>query len=1331
MLLENSLYTDQAGRDALVKDKKRAMDALCFSLLGFLGCYQLAQNRAFLKTYQQTEGQLRLNAISDTNHDVSLSVKLAAEAQAIPQAAAMNVTKLLYKIKSKQIRGPLDEKLIRDVIATLKIGSHRPDTMVFSVVSQFEDGSIGLGQLAHKLYNLSKVKQFQSVSGEFRQLVMKGQYQELFAKIAPTTGSAPVSAPVTVTSSAPKHVAPVVSAPVPVQAPKMSLQSGGFQNCPDSLLEPFFKEMLTQYSWTPAVLRDNVVRFCKKNSIILDLTAPQFAAAAANQSLQKFMVERFEKKDYGWAGTVSNYPKWIAGMDGSGMVQQIQRLVYLNWYGKNRHLFLEGKFEEFDSAMGPMPNRSDYQKTYFIDDYNDEFIRKILSPELFWPALERLKDKFIAILDRAAFTIETAAGSSKRALQSPHMSLTPEVWTTLALARRNSSYWRAKSAFCAGYENMDLPTLFSKAFGLENSNVAVKKETGGQAIIMTAKLDYFKTNPRLHKAAEILENVGQLKFIDITDAFSTMTDLALKWYKANANQYGFFQKMATTALDSFGNYDIIHTEKFVEWTADQIESGKIGFNVFYASALPDGDYTPDACQYCWNTYVEFANKYPHSITFTNWLAMVAWLNRQEKHTKDPSAWTELRGIFINSARYFKDADVDQGFASGSLSAKPEYMFDVIDATIKAGKWKFPQLGIKAWNQLMMHGPKNDTFYNTWNFDEATASALYSGYQSSGFRDQLMIRYPGLRNARLQAWMNRAKQRPNEWVFALRTFLREEYGWALEENMLQPDVKAFLMDCIAHIDTARVQYSELTSGGRTLKPWIDKPIREGLLKVVHATTSMTTVANAQSLMDKNDFNAYVTKKSIQDFANDIVVNGTSDATNLCDILNKIAHHPNNYNVQVLLRFAYAMHKNVKEIRAAGTAQYANAAYESVCEALNSLMASGRADEVDQVYDALSFAPDLRTKILDWFRKSAVLKNALDSVKEDAVKSLVPVDQKRMNQLMKFNNIKFPAVMRKTKDTKLSDIIKTHATFDLEPLAITEDKLDEKALKRRTAEYDAFNKYRHGNIGVKFLRSFHVAIPSQIAANKVWDDAHPTAERMDPVFHGTGSVAATFVLRYGFAVISATDASVVGRMLGNGIYFSNVLDKCGQYVSDGGYSRGKGTKGYIFQMKANLGAYGTDYKSQGQGLVSPEWCVFHPNDQLNIYKAHFVELVDKNEIDFIKAETSLNENFFKVEQFKEHLNEDLQNPIQKGCVSYTFIDGQIPVSEDVVIDFEEFDATSFGSHVTMEPSGLGPVIYIEVDDPEINEIYAIRYTVQFMSQHDDFQRFLDLLAKRVVK
>ena len=189
-------------------------------------------------------------------------------------------------------------------------------------------------------------------------------------------------------------------------------------------------------------------------------------------------------------------------------------------------------------------------------------------------------------------------------------------------------------------------------------------------------------------------------------------------------------------------------------------------------------------------------------------------------------------------------------------------------------------------------------------------------------------------------------------------------------------------------------------------------------------------------------------------------------------------------------------------------------------------------------------------------------------------------------------------------------------------------------------------------------------------------------MSPVYHGTGSIGASMILRYGFTVVESTDKSVVGRMLGDGIYFSDVVDKVAQYIGDGGYSRGIGTRGYIFEMDVQLGEPWTDHQSAGvpnatfqKEVVSPEWAVFKPNGQLRIKRAYEVQLISKNEMLAIQQK-SLNESFLDEIRGKEVAN-------------YVFMDGLIPVSSDSVRAFDKLSRVGRGM---IDVSAKGPMVVI---------------------------------------
>ena len=368
---------------------------------------------------------------------------------------------------------------------------------------------------------------------------------------------------------------------------------------------------------------------------------------------------------------------------------------------------------------------------------------------------------------------------------------------------------------------------------------------------------------------------------------------------------------------------------------------------------------------------------------------------------------------------------------------------------------------------------------------------------------------------------------------------------------------------------------------------------------------------------------------------------------------------------------------------------------------------------------------------------------DAIAGDSVpiKPLVDLDESRIMDILKYNNIKVPRAPKIDDNAKLTDVMsKVISKADINPLAVTEVPKTAEELEQMSVEYDAFNRYRHGNIAAKIVRAFDVSIPIQDAGYAAWT-AKMAAEGtnskiMRPVFHGTGTVAASMILRYGFRVIKSNDPSVAGRMLGDGIYFSNVIDKVSQYMSDGRMTRGLGAKGYIFEMEASLGQYQRDFKAAGPGtgynetgVISPEWAVFNVNEQVKIYRAYQCELIDKTMMSELKSKHGINENTTAVgiKHFKGFINEALGGSMnRKNKVVYIFMDGTVPVSKVKAVEFEDFDAKKFGSHVHLDWSGSGPTVQFDTNGE--GGVFCIRYTNQFMHDGKQIDKFIALLNEK---
>ena len=380
--------------------------------------------------------------------------------------------------------------------------------------------------------------------------------------------------------------------------------------------------------------------------------------------------------------------------------------------------------------------------------------------------------------------------------------------------------------------------------------------------------------------------------------------------------------------------------------------------------------------------------------------------------------------------------------------------------------------------------------------------------------------------------------------------------------------------------------------------------------------------------------------------------------------------------------------------------------------------------------------------------SVIANKFVAVTRDAlagdnipIKPLVDLDEKRIMDILKYNNIKVPRAPKIDDNAKLTDVMaKVLTKSDINPLAVTEVPKTAEELEQMSVEYDAFNRYRHGNIAAKIVRAFDVSIPIQDAGYAAWTAKMAaegtTSKIMRPVFHGTGTVAASMILRYGFRVIKSNDPSVAGRMLGDGIYFSNVIDKVSQYMSDGRMTRGLGAKGYIFEMEASLGQYQRDFKAAGPGtgysetsVISPEWAVFNVNEQVKIYRAYQCELIDKTMMSDLKSKHGVNESTSAVgiKHFKGFINETLGGSMnRKNKVVYIFMDGTIPVSKVKSVDFEDFDAKKFGQHVHLDWSGSGPTVQFDTNGE--GGVFCIRYTNSFMHNGKDIDKFMALLNEK---
>lgn len=389
-------------------------------------------------------------------------------------------------------------------------------------------------------------------------------------------------------------------------------------------------------------------------------------------------------------------------------------------------------------------------------------------------------------------------------------------------------------------------------------------------------------------------------------------------------------------------------------------------------------------------------------------------------------------------------------------------------------------------------------------------------------------------------------------------------------------------------------------------------------------------------------------------------------------------------------------------------------------------------------------DLVETALPLIAKDVALSKVLTSIKDDpsGIKPLYNLTAVDVRNIIKFNDLPTPrTIKRKVGETTIEYMSRIKAP-QLDPIAVECVQDDAESLARKSIEYHRFNSGRHGSIFVKFLKSYNYNAKNIEEFEKFRTDL---SERgvdnnvFEHAFHGTGSAVAPMILRYGFKVIKSKEGIKAGRMLGDGIYFSNVLDKVASYVGDmntnnNGYGRRYGTRGYIFEMDALLGVRGEDYQSagvsgatSGVSVISPEWCVVDPTKQLLIKKVHLVELTSIKELDKLSAKLAsgmLGENVMEIKSFKQYL----KNKTPKIGPSYIFVfrDGKIPLLDGTAVSYEDFEETE---NVKKYMTQYGPAVEMTGEGLDEPRYFDVLNTTTFLADETSMGFYADALRKSI--
>ena len=395
------------------------------------------------------------------------------------------------------------------------------------------------------------------------------------------------------------------------------------------------------------------------------------------------------------------------------------------------------------------------------------------------------------------------------------------------------------------------------------------------------------------------------------------------------------------------------------------------------------------------------------------------------------------------------------------------------------------------------------------------------------------------------------------------------------------------------------------------------------------------------------------------------------------------------------------------------------------------------DFDKLIDSLFVGKKLTTAVNGIRQK--ILSSAMIGEIYDDKKSLIqPIEkltQARIQQVLRFNNvsIKLGPGMRRKKNESLKPYLNrirknTHLLDASEPLHIDKIEESEEQLEIKSAEYMKYYNFNHGNTAIEFLESFNVDMVND--EHKLWVKEHPTPTVI-PAFHGTGSIGASMILRYGFKVLKSSDKSVVGRMLGDGIYVSNIIEKAAQYIGDNGFGRTRGTIGYILETDCYLGEKGKHYSSAGTGndrILSPEYCLFDARSQIKIVKAHKVRMTSKNHIKSLKNKYK---DQLKDSHYFDRYEHLLESKQPDNLITYIWYDGNVIDHNEKLMPFEDFeDKYGNNKNVFISKGQLGPEINIRTSADVLGSVH-IPSAFLFKEENPDelYHKYLTILTNAI--
>jgi hypothetical protein len=1269
-LLENTLYTDAASKQAFLADDKAVMSAFMYNFVGMLIGYNIIKDKKRAKTYFKSDQKLQPNNINDDNNNMSLLVKILDDKSAFKSATtAAQITRFLVKLK----QGSIDEVDVNILIGWMngikdnwwtKLGSHlrvikedfvldKDQYKAFMSLRLRARGQLDLSKEFFEAYRGLSIDKSKVTAWDMDVMSKK----TIDARLAHINGIVAKADAVVSTAATTVAAAPV--APTPVQQ---------VQHAPDTKVVPVYKKPEPKKDWPG---NGDMVRYFENGGTLEGFykeynSTTTDRKGAIMESLKTILTSTKDVSHVELA-------KFIKDNSNPKTILNTMSLVLKSYYYSNSSMTIlknvlkaqdMGLFDGIGNASNENKNWESYISTIFITA-----IRNIYDGK----DIELLKEL-------RAITSKFEHGQQPAYLRSGY-------------ARYINHYLRTPNVteFARAMADMLLPN-------------------GGKYYI--SNHDFELDNP-------VIAYINKEYHIEVPVSSDAITAFIMNNKQHN---YGWdFRQMLTSIYKSPPYTDEV-IDGLNKIFADVINDHKVtDVGMFITGLLPfvtEKEYGVPPRQVLIDAIADHFNASPGFANTNQAMSLVKYFIGLNNSKLDKPALSIIGKLLdtdfpvidlingMTGNRYsYSQVDPMPGFikliksddivrsklskaifkdVSQSVSSKVYgTLFNAIQARAEWWKTLDENDQHSILNEIVVTAAKE--------LDTVTISHRYR--LGDSLMQTVLGRNKEFTYKHLSVDAKEAYIKVSTSTNSL-TLVDDEFLKDINDATLQNFTVANIVHSVSHLDEQTVSTVYQRYFNSTDR-------RDGLLK--DATSSSLTyifkVNDVTPIFNEDETIGAINKVSAY-------VRSSKSKYNACNILSDI--NTNKYTSitpKVLLHAVSSAQELLDDTTfiGKGTNDYKENAttFQASFESLTDV----DRESAQKLYDSMSL--NLKRRIAESYLSNAGFSSTVEAALHgDAVIQPYDVlDKKRIKQVLKYNNVtsaetNLPAKIIKTFDS-MDEYIKTvkdngYSIKSLDDLQVeiidkTQDELEKIAV-------DLHRNKRNGNHGdttLNILRAFKVAIPKQVEGQKEWIAAHEGEEVINPMFHGTGSVGASMILRYGFAVISSGDKSVAGRLLGDGIYGSNIINKAQQYVGDhrgGNITRRYGTKGYVFKMNACLGEKGKDYKVAGDvggrdGIRSPEWCVFTPNSQYKIYEAYEVELMSPSDMSRLLAK---HPQVVTEKSFKDYLTEETGQ--QVNYTTYTFINGMVPTGPNPgdYDDFEKFKSPH--PSITLEPNAYGPSIVV---------------------------------------